>query len=522
MECSAEDDLVNCAIECANHPALDDPIDQRRDRGLALCAQEAVDCAAFEACERPAGAEVDPLSIEGLCDADAMCGFLGDECPPRAEFLLGVTDAAAGECLTAQFRDRCDESPLPCITPRLPTQADCTEFCAVTAICERLPEGEIELECRERCNAAVASGDSTINPYRLQTRCAYVGTCDEYDACLNGASADEVTCEDHCRTRAGCGGPEEATCLADCAERSGTLRLWAEKTCTAAAGTCDASARCLPEPPPPCAALCELRGACIDDPACVRQCDDEDYRRPGQFASRYACLVSTDNCAARAVCDAGDESGGFACLNWCRNRLECMGEEGDLLTCLQECGQGIPGRDGLVFETANACLRDAGDAAECDDISLCIEAAQPVEQCDEFCAEQARCGLIADAPACEARCREAIETPEMIDELQCVLSALRRQAGCAAVAECVGAEVNRHPSSAPHFARLRPNATETSTYFSASANAPLSLKDCQFAMHALDSPIAKRASFHGALMRMARSQWLVLLPAKRSPCVQDF
>ena len=140
-------------------------------------------------------------------------------------------------------------------------------------------------------------------------------------------------------------------------------------------------------------ALCGLVQACPEAPQdCIQRCDDRDYAGDRTFFKRYACLVSTDECAERAVCEAGEYSGGFGCLNWCRHQLECGESGGDLVECLDTCGQGLQGREGLTFTAAEACTFEAPTRMQ---IGACL-GSEPAALCSTVCQEQARCQLIED------------------------------------------------------------------------------------------------------------------------------
>jgi len=436
--CGENDDVVLCAIDCVGRVEPDDPLARRRLRIEENCADSAMSCEEFLNCQRPDASPVDPVSVDELCDADAECGFFGEECEPRATLLMSATSADTPACVIDGLQNACEQGPLSCLRPPVEAIGYCDEYCAAAGVCNRLPAGVLELECAADCRDAIETGDALrIAGFRAGMRCAYSTSCDEFGECLT-ANENEFTCGDLCEGRAACEIGELAACEMSCGAAEGTLRNWAERTCTASAGDCVAVPKCIAEPPPPCDRLCTLLSDCEQGAdGCVTQCDDADYLDAASFLPRYACLMSTDRCNGRLDCEAGQLDGGFACLNWCRHQLECAAGEGDMVTCIDQCAAGLPDQAGLRLEAAHECLTQAGLNAACEPLAACLGDVEPEALCQTACAEQARCTFSDDVPACVEACTQAVANDDL-EELQCILSAIRRQSGCAAVAECLG------------------------------------------------------------------------------------
>lgn len=437
-------DVIDCAVACAQPPEVDDPVAERRRRIARTCAREARDCAELETCSQQAVRPiVGEATIEALCAANAACGFLdGETCPDASPALLRRLADNAVDCLVETFADRCEEGPLACFRPGGFAIETCDESCANAALCGTLVDGQIELECTQQCRAALASGEAAlIEPLRPRLACAFGGTCAEIADCEAGAGA-AVDCDAFCARRGECAIDGGGDCAADCAARAGTARGFAERTCTLAAATCEAAAGCVAPPPPPCAVLCGPLESCAQGGAdCVRRCDDADFVDPSRFLPELACVSATERCDARAVCSGGDFSGGVPCLAWCRRANECQGGGGDPVDCVVDCGGGLDGAAGLTFDGARDCLAAAGSDAECAALDACVDAVPADGYCARFCEAIEGCRLTEDVAACLAECSAAPEDAERIEQAACVLNARRTSAGCAVVAECIGAVV---------------------------------------------------------------------------------
>ncbi len=441
--CDDSVDPIDCALDCAQPAEVDDPVARRRQTIARTCAREAADCEELAACGQQVSRDiVGDASVEELCAANEPCAFLEVEaCVEVAPPILRDLVDGAIDCLTASF-EACDGEILRCFQPATVPLEACDEYCAVSALCGTLPGGQVEFECVQQCRAALASGDQAlIAPLRPGLTCAYGDTCADIAACVESAGAGDV-CPDYCARVAECGGEVGEGCEADCLARGATARGFAQRSCTLAAGTCEATAVCTPPAPPRCDVLCERLDACdLGGPDCVASCDDADFADPEGFLPRLACVASTARCDERAVCEGGDLSGGDACRAWCRREIECGGAEVDPVDCLIECGEGLPAADGLLFDGARACFEEAGPDAECAALDACVEAVPPDAYCEAFCAATVGCRLAEGNEACIADCRRNAEDPEQIEQAACAIGARRAGAGCAAVAECIGAEV---------------------------------------------------------------------------------
>lgn len=442
--CDEEIDPIDCALDCAQPAEVEDPVARRRQTIARTCAREAADCEELAACGQQVSRDiVGEASIEEMCAADEPCGFFAPQvCVDVAEPILRELADGAIDCLTTSF-NACDASVARCFAPAtLPVEA-CDEYCAVSALCGTLPGGQVEFECVQQCRAALGTGDQAlIAPLRPGLACAYGDTCADIAACIEASGAADA-CPAYCARLAEFGRPVPDDCEAVCLERGRTARGFAERSCTLAAGTAEAvDAHCAVPPPPRCDALCERLDACqLGGPECVASCDDDDFADPDAFLPRLACNVATARCDERAICEGGDLSGGDACRAWCKRESECNGADIDPVDCLIECGEGLPAAEGLLFDGARPCLEEAGPDAECEDLDACVEAVPADGYCESFCAATVGCRLAEGNEACIADCRRNAEDAEQIEQAACAIAAQRAGAGCAVVAECIGAEV---------------------------------------------------------------------------------
>ena len=442
-ECEPDLDVIDCAIACAQPPASEDPVAQRRERIAQTCARMAETCEELAACGERTGRTIEgDASIDDLCAANEVCGFLSrEDCPQVAETLLLALAPGAIDCLTDHFTNRCEEAPFACLEQAPVPNTACSEWCAVGFACGLLPPGQLEIDCLPLCRAALDEGDEAVlADLRPRLACAYGNTCQEIEACV--AAGDPAgDCQGTCARRAECEVGDDATCLQQCRERTQTRRGWAEQVCTLAAGECAGVALCDAPEPPDCGRLCDLVGECgVNRSDCIRRCDDAHFARPESYLETLSCVASTTRCDERRACLEGEGEGGVGCLAYCRRAIECGGSEADYADCVVECATGLPGEEGLRYQAAQACLEAAGADAECAVLDDCFENVDLGMFCDGFCEEQSRCLLVEDGAACADACRAALENAETIEQMSCVFAAIRRDAGCGAVAECVGAE----------------------------------------------------------------------------------
>ncbi len=444
-DCEEGLDPIDCALDCAQPPESDDPVARRRQTIARTCAAEAADCDELAACGQQVSRDiVGEATVEELCAADGeQCGFFaGDTCPAVAEPALRELADGAIDCLVGGL-EACDGGLLRCFEPAtLPPEA-CDEHCAVSFLCGTLPDGQIEFECVQQCRAALASGDEAlISPLRPGLTCAYDDSCADIAACIEASGAADA-CPAFCARLGELGQDVPEGCEADCLARSNTARGFAQRACGLAVADGEGyQAICTPPPPPRCDVLCARLDACeLGGADCVASCDDADFADPDLFLPRLACVASTARCDERLICEGGDLSGGDACMAWCTRSIECGGAEVDPVDCLVECGEGLPAAEGLLFDGARACLEAAGPDAECEALDACVDAVPPDAYCETFCAATVGCRLVEGNEACIAACRATAEDPEQIEQAACAIGALNAGAGCAVIAECVGAEV---------------------------------------------------------------------------------
>jgi len=297
-------------------------------------------------------------------------------------------------------------------------------------LCERLPEGESELDCAEACREA--RGGAALEG---ALRCVVAPTCDDLAACRDAADPAAL-CAALCARRDDCDvGAED--CAEVCEARFDTARVQAELVCTVVAAGCEGVETCVATPPPDCGLLCDAYDGCdLGDERCTTRCDDVDFADPAAYLPELACVLASD-CGARRACRDGMLDAGAACLGWCRDRVECEGAADlTMVACLQACGEGLEGRDFLTLDAAGECLAVAPD---CEARAGCIDEVAADAYCTDLCDEQARCGLIEDVDACLDACQGASEL--QVEVGACVVGELRGAGRCRRVAECVGAEV---------------------------------------------------------------------------------
>jgi len=428
-ECEPELDVIDCAIACSQPPASDDPVVERRERIAQTCARNAETCEDLAACGERTGRTIEgEATIDELCAANDICGFLSrEDCPAVAEALLPALAPGAIDCLTDHFTNRCEEAPFPCLEPAPVPNTACSEWCAVGFACGLLDEGQLEIDCLPLCRAALEAGDEAVlAQLRPRLACAYGNTCAEIEACV--AAGDPAgDCDGTCARRAECAVGDADNCLDECRQRTQTRRGWSEQVCTLAAGECEGVALCDAPEPPDCSRLCDLVVECgVARADCIRRCDDAHFARPESYLETLACVASTTRCDDRLACLNGEGEGGVGCLAYCRREIECGESDATYPDCILQCGTGLAGAEGLQYQAAQACLEAAGPQGECAALDACFDNVDLGMFCDGFCQEQTRCLLIEDAEMCAVACLADLESPETIDQMSCVFSAIRR------------------------------------------------------------------------------------------------
>lgn len=442
-------DVVACTLACDETTRGDALVAHRQAQRNACVARANADCDAIAACGAPAVREiVGEASLEDLCAANADCPlFAAETCVDDARAVLeGLADNSI-DCLVDHLTGSCDDGELfRCFRPAGGANADCDDHCLVGTLCNVLPAGQTEGVCVEECNAVVAGQGTPDQQVALEAAllCDEGLTCADVQAC-RGAGGPADQCDETCARETECGSPEDAgACRARCLDRFASDRSRAERACVAAASTCEQVGLCLPPPPPPCERLCALLDPCdLGGSDCATACDNADLADPSTFLPRVACDASTDRCSARAICEGGDLSGGVACLAWCRTSLECAGgDAAGMLDCVEACGAGLGGAAGLTFDGARACLEAAGADAACAELQACVNDVEPDAFCQGYCEGLDHCLLTeGTVEACVADCQERTLEADYLAEAACTLNAIRRGAGCAAVAECNGVVV---------------------------------------------------------------------------------
>lgn len=434
-----------CAVACDEATRSGDPLQRRRDEQRRDCVVAASgNCDAIGRCGAPAVRPiVGDATVEALCAANADCPvFAVETCAETAAAVLPDLADGAIDCLLEHMTAACEDGALyRCFAPAPAADGGCEEHCLVQQLCGTLPDGQSEGACVDACAATLAAGGAAAAELDASFRCDAEATCAEVEAC-QAAGGPVDLCRSACGRQVECGASADLQgCETACVEGFGTVRRAAERLCAQNA-ECDQVDLCLPPAPPPCAALCDLLDDCNleGDVSCVTACDDADYVAPEAFDPRLACHASTARCRERIECEAGDLSGGYACIGYCRARLECNGDTSveAQRDCLQACGAGPGGADGLVFEAAAECLAGAGLGAECAVLQACLNDAAGDETCDRVCGAQADCGVgfDGDPSACVRACEASLDSADGAADAACTLSAVRRGEGCRAVLTC--------------------------------------------------------------------------------------
>ena len=442
-------DPIDCALACAGAQASEDPVVQLRiDQRITCFDNLSSSCESLQGCiNLQAQGAPDPEAVAAICAADEACGFFGEGCDAAVTEALGGLDAEAPACLEAAV-GTCEDPLYGCFTSAPAPVNGCRSHCEVSALCGLLPEGQDTFTCQQLCDEALDSGDpEQAAAWAPLIECAGGATCPAIAACQSEADP-AVTCAAHCEALSTCdalGGQTVEACAETCAAAFLTDRAQATRACVAAADACEDVSRCLPPPAPDCAPLCDLLTPCeLGGANCQAACDDATFARPESYLERLACAAASDRCDARATCEGGDLARGRACLGWCQATTLCVdGEAGEaeMVACVQACGAGLPGVEGLTFAAAEPCLEAA--EATCEATTACVDGADVTSLCDPYCAEMDRCRLAGeDAEGCVDACAEGLESGDQVEAVACTLGASRRQAGCGAVATCNGVEVD--------------------------------------------------------------------------------
>lgn len=438
-------DPIECALTCFATPLPEDPVAARRVRLDRNCARNAASCDELAACaarnERPI---VGDATIEEMCAANAECGFLDVEtCAEDAAALLQRLADGAIDCFTDHFQNACGTPPYDCFTPAPVPERGCEEHCRVSDLCGLLPEDQLEVDCLENCQGALASMDPLlIDPYLPLFECAFLNSCPDVQACQRLAEP-RVACREICQTQLECDADGAEACLDECLEGFNTHRAQAERACSFATEGCDNVNLCVTPPPPDCDLYCGPLDACgAANARCPVECDNAHFADPAGFLPAIACLNGSDRCSDRQRCiDDGPERG-QACLAYCTTTVGCNPQAVESMeACVVRCAsQGIAGELGMAFEAASPCLLEVGPDGACDDLRACLNDADPDDACPVYCAELDRCLLTEDVAACEAACRETND-PNDITDAACVVNGRRRNANCGVAAECIDAQL---------------------------------------------------------------------------------
>jgi len=436
--CDESVDAIDCAIECLMEAPEEDPLAELHRQEQRACVIAAGSCDEVEGCVTPAAPPIAD-SVTRACDAGEACGVIAEgACPEAMASVAGGLSAAGVSCLAERLEASCDEPLIACFEQGFtPNEGVCSDYCRAAAVCDQLPEGQVEFDCIEGCNAAINGQDPTaLAAYQGRFTCAEANSCAAFSDCValgGGVSG----CAEHCAARAACGDSDEAACLARCESTPNTERVRIERAC-AAVLSCEAQeALCELPPAPNCAALCEPLSACgLAGESCELRCDNEHLSDPEPFLPLLACVSATERCDERAACE-DDSSRGSACLAYCEHQLSCEGAEGALESCVVSCGRGeLSGAELNRFAAARDCLATQVGGS-CEALSSCLDDGELSGLCAEVCATASACGFEQGAEGCVSACEAA---PEAFEGLACVSLSDSRAGGCAGAAACLGVE----------------------------------------------------------------------------------
>ncbi|MEZ4437137.1 MAG: hypothetical protein R3F65_32480 [bacterium] len=426
---------AECLADCLADTLSGDPLGALRARQLAQCTTlAAADCERLDACFFPpvdGGGGVNPAAFcadYGACGlgefytCDEMVAELGPDGLECAQDLLDQSCPAFDPFLEFDLIDFCAFGGG--VDPRL---APCQRLCEAREVCGLLPEGEQRFACVNGCVGVGGADPDAQERADSALDCGGADRCPDLVACIE-ASGPAADCAALCGSLAGCG-LADADCEAACDAQWPRDRHAAYRECVAAAADCAAIAACPLDPGPPCDAFCARRDECgLAAAGCVGRCDDAHYADPAGQNAEVACALTAPVCARlqgpHNVQGCGPQSlEGSRCLGYCRATTECAGDAAGLAPCLEACGEGLGGDDGLRFLGAADCLDARPLDAACDALVACVPDIDA--DCDALCDRAAACGVTLTE--CPARCA---------DDPLARLRALRAEVCLAPAADC--------------------------------------------------------------------------------------
>lgn len=436
--CDEGVDAVDCALECMGEAPEADPLAELHRQEQRACVTSAGSCEAVSACLNPAAPAIGE-SVERACAAGEACGVLVDgACPEAMAVVAGDLSAEGLSCLADELEAGCDRPLISCLSQSFsPSEQACGDYCRAAAICDALPEGQVEFDCIEGCNRAMGGQDPTaLAGYQGRFTCAEANSCADFTSCV-ALSGGAVSCEEHCAAREACGDLDGAACLTRCESSPNTERVRVERACGALL-SCDAQTTLCDLPSAPdCASLCEPLEACgLGGDSCALRCDNEHFADPEPFLPLLSCVNSTERCDERADCSQ-DPARGAACLAYCEHQVSCEGVEVSLEGCVVSCARGqLEGEDLNRFATARECLSTQAGAS-CEAQEACFDSAELSTLCEGVCATASSCGFEVGAEGCLEACEADAGA---FNGLACVSLSDSRAGGCAGAAACLGVE----------------------------------------------------------------------------------
>ncbi len=482
-----------CIADCLDDRLSGDPLGALRSTQLASCVRfsansDPIDCAAADRCffpPEPGNVRADPVRF---CE-------LYEECNLGIFFTCQDTIDDLGDqlaCGLAILENGCPFDEFDLIDTCLfgagpdPRAEPCGRLCEAQDVCGVLPEGQNRIECTQGCVGGGGADPDEQERADASLGCGSTDRCPDLLECIAG-SGPAVECAAFCAGLDGCG-LADADCAAACEADWPRDRHAAWRTCVAeTADDCAAMADCQPSPPPPCEAYCGRLGPddCFleEGAGCVGRCDDAHFADGQSALIEVACVLTAPVCFGGEAPPGGGlphdvntclrgAGHGVECLGFCRATTECQGDAEGLAPCLEACGAGLVGDDGLRYLAARDCLSGLPADAACADVEACVPDVADAD-CAALCDRADGCGL--ELAECPARC---VEDP--LARLRALRGevCITPESDCGEVSACI-----LPPLFDPDAEDLGPPLIDLAAFcvaFDGCENAEFNFGDCEF------------------------------------------
>ncbi|MEE2788512.1 MAG: hypothetical protein VX589_14310 [Myxococcota bacterium] len=502
-----------CEASCINTVMNGDALVVANFRRTNTCVQTAkrnMSCPEMNACLTPFTVETPMVPTEAeFCARYDGCNFYSDCADEYADalqvgeyHLLCIYEQFAGQCPEFYFEveSACESAE------RTRISETCSRYCDAVTQCSDDPQAP--QTCVNECQRSLEEGSDEGIRLQATLGCLNEMTCAEFNQCVSSQSPAS-RCEQFCATRAQCGDIED-TCEADCDANWPRDRYTAWRDCVTAAGdVCDEVNACRLADTVPCETYCETVDACdVQFDRCRAVCDDFQFTYPDEASVAVGCTIAAAaQCRGDAPilsvdsCQDDPSVVGPDCINFCRSQNACD-PFADYATCFTRCRAGLQGLDRLIFEQSRDCLAAKSESATCDVLAECTADADQVD-CMAHCQQLTDCRV--DRTMCVEQC--GAEPP--IDEVACVLGAVRTGQQCRGVAGCAGEAIPMVSDTCADFCTVRGRCQ-------ADADAYLCELDC------VDEP--PELAYQLGCLRVSGcddSEVCLMLPAERDPLCND-